>query len=150
MPLLRASSMARTMLIGALLTSINAALWTMIAVGLGEWDQVAVGMEQIVGLGLAGALGGAVFWAICKVRSRSGHPIEYGPWVCGGVSVAFALPPLQALLTGGSALEEVANLLRTPSMLILLLVGGALSGYMMGRWVGALDSALGSNRHDGT
>lgn len=45
-------------------------------------------------------------------------------------------------------LDEVANLLRTPSMLLLLLVGGALTGYMMGRWVGALDSSPGSNRRD--
>ncbi|MBK6780628.1 MAG: hypothetical protein IPG75_13800 [Gemmatimonadetes bacterium] len=47
--------------------------------------------------------------------------------------------PINAMLGGRDVALEITLFLSTPWMVVLYSVGGALCGYMAGRWVGSLE-----------
>lgn len=134
--------MLKNVLAGAGLISLNAVFLTVIAAVSGEPGQVGVGLRHIAGLMACGGAGGIIYNLVSQLRIGSERVNLYGRWVCGGVTAIFATVPVGAVLTGQSVSKEVIYFLSTPAMVLLYLVGGALSGYMAGRWFGELESVL--------
>jgi len=135
--------MVRSVCVGAFLASMNAVFLTVLALLAGDDAQVIAGARQIAVLGVAGGLGGVVFWGISELEHRLGGATIYGRWICAGVMMTMATVPLEAMLRGSDVRREIALFLDTPSMVLLYVVAGALGGYMAGRWIGALESPMG-------
>jgi len=124
---------------GAALMSMNAIFWTVLAAVVGSGSQARLGLRHIAALMACGAVGGLVFHIASRWFRSAESSRNYGPWACAGVTAVFTAVPINAMLGGRDVALEITLFLSTPWMVVLYSVGGALCGYMAGRWVGSLE-----------
>jgi hypothetical protein len=119
-----ASVWARNAIVGAAITSLNAVLITANQLSQGASSTFAHSRGALfTTLVVAGALAGTVFTALQPVRRRS----ELGRYV-GWILSAYVVLAVGVLAGAISGDDNAKGIVTTPFGLLLLVVGGALSG----------------------
>jgi len=124
--------------IGALLANLNVLQLVVLAILVGRADEAASGARLIPGLAAAGGAGGLAYHLLSRIGDGRSWRHLYGKWMCAGVVAMAFVVPIEAAYRGEDIRTALRLFLQTPSMVLLYMVGGALGGYMAGRWTGSL------------